>query len=122
GSVVSAIIFYDPLGVGDRGDLLSEQALLLPGLGAFLASKRIFVLDLAADSIARRHSVRRLDHGQIYIRPVLAEPGLHGKMPVKIILQQADRLQPASNHYRHFIDDNALRRDGNGLEPRGAEA
>ena len=94
----------------------------LPGGGALLALQREGVLVLAADAVAARHDVGRVDHGHVQRGLVLDQPGVHVGGQVVAGADARDGLDAAGQHGVHALGHDAARRDGDGLQARGAKA
>ena len=107
---------------GERDDLVGELPGCLRRSGSLLAARTVLVHRVAADVVALGHLLGGLQHAPVDLGLVLDEPGVVEHVLVQLLLHAGDRLDAARHHHRHGIDDHALRGDGDGLQPRGAEA
>src|SRR5215831_663480 len=98
--------------------LFLEEAFLLPARRALLARQGVFVLRLAADLVALGHDLSRVAHDHVQRGLVLLDP----RVGIAVALHHADALEPAANSGFGPAHDDLMRRHGDGLEPRRAEA
>jgi hypothetical protein len=87
---------------------------------ALLALQRERVLVFAADAVALGHHVGGVDHGHVQLGLVLHQPGVHvgGQL---LPAGCRDGFDTAGQHHVHALGHDAARRDGDGLQARGAK-
>src|SRR6266481_1858057 len=99
-------------------DLALEKSLLLRPRCPLLAQKRIFVLRLAADFVALGHYFSRIAHHHVQPRHFFLQHGIGAA----VALRHADAFHAAAHRRVGPFMDDLVRRHGNGVQSRGAEA
>ncbi len=104
----------------DRHDLRIEPPRLLRRSGPLLALQRERILRGAGDAVAGGDDIRRLDHREVEIGPVLLQP-CFGRGPIGR-LHHRDALHPADEHRLRPLRRDHVTAHRDGLQPAGAEA
>ena len=107
---------------GHGDDLVGELARGLRGRGALLAAGAVGILVLPGNAITLGHLLSRLQHVPVD----LGLDFLHGRiaphMHIDLVLHTGNAFDTTGHHHRRLVDNDAMRRHGDRLQPRGAEA
>src|SRR5207237_8452755 len=103
-------------------DLFVELAGGARGGGTLLAAYAVLILPLARDVVLLRDVLGRLQHRPVQLRLVRVDPRPVQHVLVHLVLDARDRFHAAGRVDVAFAGDDALRRDGDRLQARRAEA
>src|SRR5690606_6533075 len=92
------------------------------GAGALLAAGAILVHPLAADAVAARDLLGRLQHAPVDLRLGLEQAGILGHVAIRLVLDAGDRFDPAGDEHLALARDDALGGHGDRLQAGGTEA
>src|SRR5579885_773945 len=118
----AALFVFDVFPGGQRDDLFVEGAALLRLRGALLALQRVLVLPFARHLVLLSDEVGRLQHRHVDVGLVAEHPIFGEELDVHRVLHHTDRLGAACDDDVRAVDDDALRRNRDRLQPRGAVA
>ncbi len=83
--------------------------------------RRVFVLPLARDLVARRDDLGGLEHRHVEVVTVVDEPRVLRAIAVHlVVLHERDRLEPAADGDAHAVGDDLLGGDRDRHQTRGA--
>src|SRR5690606_17412493 len=108
-------------GDGDGGDFVVELARGLRSTGLLLAGGAVFVHDVAADAVALGHLLGGLQHAPIDLGLPGEQRRILDHVHVHFLLDTGDALHAAGDEGGAFSGDDALRRQGDGLQARRTE-